>query len=184
VRIIDAARHEFSRRGFDGASVATIASRAGLAPSAAYHYFGGKVALYEEVFETTATAVWDMFDQSIAEHDTLLDAVEAMITFATEMTAEESAYTAFLALVPMETSLHPEFVHMRERRTKRQDMTFARLAEQGLASGELDGFDVETATEMLRSLLMGWFVESYFRPDPLGRNADSVLIVLRQLAKR
>ena len=183
-RILDAARAEFAARGFDGASIALIATSAGLAPSAVYHYFGGKAALYEEVFEATAEVIWRDIDAAALEHDTLVENVEAVLSYALTMNRERRHYSDFLALFPMESSLHPEFSHMLDWRNKRQDSTFRRLAEFGIETGELEGFDVTTATELLRSTLMGWFYETHTHGRPHERSGEGLLTMLRLLANR
>ena len=181
LRIIDAARTEFASSGFDGASVATIATNADLAPSAVYHYFGGKAALYEEVYETTAETTWADVDSSATGCGTLLENVESLLLQAGKLRKLHPDHNDFLALVPMEASLHPQFAYMLERRAKRQDRTFIALAEIGLATGELKDFDLDSATELLRSLLMGWFLESHFRggaPEPSRRALTTAIRLL------
>jgi len=84
----------------------------------------------------------------------------------------------------MEATLHPEFAHMLELRIKMQDNLFGTLAVQGLQTGELAGFDTESATEMLRSLLMGWFMESYYRSSAGVRSSQAVIQLLRLLGDR
>ena len=183
VRILDAARAEFAVNGYDGASVATIASQAQLAPSAVYHYFGGKAALYEEVHEVTAEIVWSLLaDQSSAQ--TLLASVEQLVNDTGAITRDKPHYNSFLALVPMEASLHPEFAHMFDLRIKRQDELFGSMAELGLRTGELKGFSLVTATEMLRALFMGWFVENHFRSSGLRESRESVITLIRLLGDR
>jgi AcrR family transcriptional regulator len=49
--LLDAARVEFTERGFDGATVRTIAQRAGVDPAMVNHWFGGKDALFVAVME-------------------------------------------------------------------------------------------------------------------------------------
>jgi len=184
LRIIDAARTEFARCGFEGASVAMIAAHAELAPSAVYHYFGGKVALYEDVYAATADAIWSEFDSAALDRASLLDAVVSIMRFAASMDSDRRIYNDFLALVPMEATLHPEFRHMLDWRTKRQDATFGALAELGIRCGELNGFTLDEATEVLRSLMMGWFLEAYFRPSSLEPGGQAVVNVIRVLGQR
>ncbi|MGH3824543.1 MAG: TetR/AcrR family transcriptional regulator [Pseudonocardiaceae bacterium] len=44
--LLDAARVEFTERGFDAATVRTIAARAGMDPAMVNHWFGGKDGLF------------------------------------------------------------------------------------------------------------------------------------------
>jgi len=184
VPIIDAARVEFASRGFDGGSIAIIAGAADLGPGAVYHYFGSKVALYEEVFEATAEAMWHAVDEAALAHDRLLANMKSIIGFTFSMDAKRQQDSDFLALFPMECSLHPEFAHMLDWRSKRQDATFSALAELGIATGELEGFTVTTGTELLRSLIMGWFYESYIHGRPYDSAGESLITLIRLLGER
>ncbi len=170
--------------GFDGASIAMIAAAADLAPSAVYHYFGGKAALYEEVFDATVEAIWVEVNALGTSSATVLGNVEALVNFALTMSRERREYSNFLALFPMEASLHPEFSYMLDRRVKWQDHTFRALAELGIATGELDGFDVTTGTELMRSLIMGWFFETHIHGRPNERPGESLITLIRILGER
>lgn len=46
-RILDAARAEFARHGYDGTTVRTVATEAGVAPNLITRYFGGKSGLFQ-----------------------------------------------------------------------------------------------------------------------------------------
>jgi AcrR family transcriptional regulator len=50
-RIMDAARHEFSRRGYQAATVRSIAGEAGIDPSMIIRYFDSKAGLFDAVCE-------------------------------------------------------------------------------------------------------------------------------------
>jgi AcrR family transcriptional regulator len=49
--LLDAARVEFTERGFDGTTVRVIAKRAGVDPAMVNHWFGGKDALFVAAME-------------------------------------------------------------------------------------------------------------------------------------
>ncbi|HKR48577.1 MAG TPA: TetR family transcriptional regulator, partial [Pseudonocardiaceae bacterium] len=49
--LLDAARVEFTERGFDGATVRAIAQRAAVDPAMVNHWFGGKDGLFVAVME-------------------------------------------------------------------------------------------------------------------------------------
>ncbi len=49
--LLDAARVEFTERGFDGATVRAIAQRAGVDPAMVNHWFGGKDGLFVAAME-------------------------------------------------------------------------------------------------------------------------------------
>lgn len=55
--LLAAARREFARRGFEGARVDEIASRAGVNKQLVYHHFGNKEDLYRLVLESVYTEI-------------------------------------------------------------------------------------------------------------------------------
>lgn len=162
----------------------TVAAEAELAPSAIYHYFGGKAELYEEVFETTSSAIWGDLGASFSGVNTLRAAVQAIVDDARTLNDQFPQYSDFLALVPMEARLHPEFSHLLDRRSKYQDESFSALAALGIATGELGGFDELQAREMLRSVIMGWFFERHFRGAEIEGSGAAVQHLFRELARR
>lgn len=183
-RIIDAARTEFATRGFVSASIATIAGNAGLAASAVYHYFGSKDALYEEVFHETINAIWTEVHAKALVHKTVYENLESVIESTNALYGVRPHYSDFLALAPIEARIHTQFAHLIDHRRKLQDETFGALAEIGLKTGELAGFDLHGATEVLRSLLMGWFFERYFQGDRQATDDRSLLQLCEILAAR
>ena len=63
-RILEAARHEFTHRGFGTVTVRSIADRAGVAPNLITRYFGGKEGLFAAA-SAVELHVGDMFDGSL-----------------------------------------------------------------------------------------------------------------------
>lgn len=183
-RIIDVARVEFAQRGYAAGAITAIAAEADLAPSAVYHYFGGKAELYEAVFEATSGAIWGDLGASLIGNDTLIAAVDQLLDDSRDLSDTRPHFSDFLALVPMEARLHPEFAHVLDRRSKYQDDTFRALAELGVSTGELDGFEVAEATEILRAVVMGWFFERHFRGSEMPGSGDAILHLFRSLAQR
>ena len=60
--ILDAAVELFSRHGFDGVSMRTIAMQAGVSKSNIYHHFKSKEELYLEIMESSAERFSDMVE--------------------------------------------------------------------------------------------------------------------------
>ena len=181
-RIIDVARDEFARRGYAATAISAVAAEADLAPSAVYHYFGGKAELYEAVFEQTADAIWGDIGVAARSHGTLRENLVQIVEDSRNLNDMRPHYSDFLALVPMEARLHPEFRHLLERRSKYQDTTFGALAELGISTGELPGLDVIHATEIIRSMVMGWFFERHFRGSEMPGSGDAVRRLFRFIA--
>jgi len=180
-RIIQTAREEFSGKGYDGASIAGIATLADLAPSAIYNYFESKSSLYVAVFEDSADQIWS--DVSSARFErTLVEAVSHLIESSRSITDRLPNHSQFLASTPTEARLHPEFLPLLRRRTEFQDQTFAALAAIGIRTGELEGFSIEEGTELLRALIMGWFFERHFRAEEIPGGGEVIIKLFKVLA--
>ena len=91
-------------------------------------------------------------------------------------------YNDFLALVPMEARPHAQLAPLLERRSKYLDEIFGARAELGLSTGELDGFHLTQATEIIRSVLMGWFFERHFRGYEIEGGGDAAVHLYEALA--
>lgn len=180
-RIVDAARQAFSTHGFASTAVSSIAASADLAPSAVYHYFGGKDELYECVFDVTVDVIWSDVDASAHGHQTMRENAAALVAASSSLVAKHPHYSDFLALVPMEARLHPQFAHLMERRAKYQHTTFGALVDLGLATGELRNIDRSVAVEALRSLVMGSFFERYFDGGLTAVNEAGVMAAIDAL---
>jgi AcrR family transcriptional regulator len=162
--------------------VAGISRDARLAPSAVYHHFGGKADLYEQVFEATSDSIWMYTNEGIFGAKTLRSAIKELVDHSVLIAEQFPYYSNFLAMVPMEIVLHPEFTHLMDRRAKHQTATFTRLTELGLSTGELAGFKRDVAIEILRSAVMGWFFERHFRTTQIPEGDTALVALFERLA--
>ena len=179
-KILDAARLEFAANGYDGTTITSIAGNAGIAPSAIYHYFQSKETLYTEVFEQTSTAIWESVTPS-QESRTLLESMRQLLVDSRLLADKLPSYSNFLAALPIEARLHPEFSDLLKKRADYQDKTFRQLAKIGIQSGELDFLTENEATELIRSIVMGWFFERHFRQAEIPNSGESILAMFEHL---
>lgn len=107
-RIIQAARLEFSERGYDGATFQGIAARADLTRPAINHYFSSKRALYREVLAQTNDLVIEAGIQQAERETTLMGRLTAFISVAVRATSENPSVAAFLVTAVLESQRHPE----------------------------------------------------------------------------
>lgn len=179
-KILDAARVEFAANGFDGAAIVAIAKSVGIAPSAVYHYFQSKEKLYMEVFKQTSVAIWD----SVSPTDnpsTLVEAMEQLLDNSRLLADKLPSYSDFLASLPIEGKLHPEFSELLKQRADHQDKTFRNLALIGIASGELYFLSEDEGTELIRSIIMGWFFERHFRQEEIEHSGEAIISMFKHL---
>lgn len=178
--LIDRARAHFAEKGYSSTSLVAVAQDVGIATSAIYHYFAGKDELYEAVFEETAPVVWEQMARSIEGVDTMLEGVELLLRGRGGRRPQDAS--AFLAGMPTVARLHPELNHLLERRIETQRPVFEALAAMGIANGELPGFDLEDGAELLRSLILGWFFESFWLGEERLNRVEAVLQAFRAIA--
>jgi AcrR family transcriptional regulator len=82
-RLIEAAALEFAERGFDGASVLTIAERAGVKQPLVNYHFGGKEGLWRAVVDEGYDSVRAIAElEPEAAEDPLQRLKELLVTFA------------------------------------------------------------------------------------------------------
>tara|TARA_B100000902_G_scaffold297580_1_gene284693 strand:+ start:3890 stop:4501 length:612 start_codon:yes stop_codon:yes gene_type:complete len=179
-KILGAARVEFAANGYDGAAIVAIAKSVGIAPSAVYHYFQSKEKLYTEVFKQTSVAIWD----SVSPTDnppTLVEAMEQLLDNSRLLADKLPSYSDFLASLPIEAKLHPQFSELLKQRADYQDKTFRNLALIGIASGELHFLSEDEATELIRSIIMGWFFERHFRQEEIEHSGEAIISMFKHL---
>ncbi len=179
-KIINAARVEFAANGFDGAGIVSIAENVDIAPSAIYHYFQSKEKLYVEVFESTASAIWDSVFPA-ENHSTLVEAVEQLLDNSRRLAHKLPAHSDFLASLPIEAKLHPQFSEILKQRAVYQDKTFRNLALLGVQTGELHFLSEDEGTELIRSIIMGWFFEKHFRREEIEHSAEAIISMFKYL---
>lgn len=164
--IIDAARRVFATDGFHGGSLTAIASEAHLTTSALYHYFDDKTDVYESVMVETVDLVWQALLDSVNAATDLAGQVDAFLGQADDVASDDRMFSAFLVAVPVEARRNPEFVPLLELRTKWEDKVFMTMAQTGVATGEVVGFDsVDDVSQAIRMILTGWSFETHYQPQ-------------------
>ena len=126
-KIINAARLEFASNGYDGASITSIARNVGIAPSAIYHYFQSKEKLYTEVFKQTSSTIWDSVTPA-GEAKTLLEAMTNLLDNSRQISTDLPSYSDFLASLPIEAKMHPEFSDLLQQRADHQDKNVPQIS--------------------------------------------------------
>ncbi|GHF07420.1 TetR/AcrR family transcriptional regulator [Streptomyces griseoluteus] len=167
-RILDAAREEFSERGYEKTSVRGIAKAAGVDSALVHHYFGTK----EQVFEA---AVAVAFAPALAAPDAIaegpLDSVgERLTRFVLGLWENPATRTPLLAIVRSAVN------------NDTAAAVFRRLISAQLLrriAGRLDVPDAELRVELAAAQLVGTAMLRYvIKVEPLA-SADLERIVAR-----
>lgn len=148
--ILTAALHVFGERGFHGASVPDVASRAGVAAGTIYTYFPSKEALVNTLFRKWKTAiaqrVYTEFPAQASPREQFDTMWRAMASFALE---NPEAF-AFLEL-----HHHRPYLDTESRALDNQLKDFAGVA---VAQGQSTGLFKPMDTTLLLELLFGAFI--------------------------
>ena len=169
--ILAAAVREFTERGYEGARVDNIASRAGVNKRMLYHYFGNKQALYVAVLEGTYTAIRS------AEHGLHLidrDPVEGMTDLVQFTWRYYLAHPEFLSLLNTENLHRAKFLKRSARIFELNSPLIERISallergvEQGVFRGDLDALKVYVSIAALGFFYLSnrWTLSTVFRRD-------------------
>src|SRR3954471_15856572 len=165
-RVIAAALEQVAEGGYASASVQAVAGRAGLAVGTLYRHFPSKAELFAEVFRRASQRELDvLIEVSSADGSTAERVARAAEAFSRRALAGPVLAFALLA-EPVDPAVESE--RLRLRRGYRD--AFARVLEDGVASGELRPHDVQT----LAAVLVGGLGEALVGPlsahDGRGRH--------------
>ena len=80
--LLKAALEEFSNKGYEGANITELASKANMTTGAVYHHFGSKANLYEVIRSEMEQRILDRMEGAVSlfEEDTLRALEAALIT--------------------------------------------------------------------------------------------------------
>jgi AcrR family transcriptional regulator len=136
--VLLAARDCFSKYGYSKTTNKDIAEAAGITTGAIYHYFDSKQLLFAAVTAEVNDVVFNEFERVVAEQDTFVDKLHALLDAASRLHTSDRSLARFSATFPVELNRHPE---LREALTDadvaRSRRFFRRLADEASAKGEL-----------------------------------------------
>ena len=159
LRLLDAARMVFEKRGYHGAAVADIAKAAGVAHGTFYKYFESKDDVFREL---TNQVVGAMFERTRAEQlapDTVHRIVSANWRYI-QAFREDADFLAIVWQVVMFEAEYREFwLRVRQRWADTIERWVTREVEAGTADVRLDPAVAARALGlMMESVLQTWFV--------------------------
>jgi AcrR family transcriptional regulator len=174
-----AASRVFADFGFEAASIAQIAKEAGVAPTAVYHHYGTKEALWESVFLKVLKASYEHFEGVLFDRPLLGEALEYFLGNSTHMPADVRDSREFLIRCAADMRAFPELQKYRHHRTNSQLHFFRGLADLGVRTGEVHPErDTEQVTELLRTIILGHLWERYTHPDTANESSNNLLAIL------
>jgi AcrR family transcriptional regulator len=174
-QIVAAALEQVAQGGYASASVQRVASRACVAVGTVYRHYRSKAELFAEVFRRASQRELDVLVEVAGENgrpasERVAAAVEAFCRRA--LAGSVLAYA--LIAEPVDPAVESE--RLRLRRGYRD--AFARVLEDGVASGELRPHDVQT----LAAVIVGGLGEALVGPLSAhdGRRKEALVASLVQ----
>jgi AcrR family transcriptional regulator len=179
-RILDAAAHVLSAKGYAGFRLADVAELADLQPPTIYYHYPSRDDLVEEVMwvgiadmRDHVVAVLDAAGPDVAPVDRLLLAVEAHLRHALEISDYTTASVRNAGQVP------PEIRRRQLKEEVRYGEVWRRLIEEMAHAGELRADLDPYVAQMLVFGALNWTPE-WWRPrrvdlDTVVANAQSVV---------
>ncbi|MEY3640545.1 MAG: hypothetical protein RLZZ199_350 [Actinomycetota bacterium] len=156
----------FGTVGYEATSVAVIAKTAGVAPTAVYHHFGTKEALWEAVFLDALDAAYRNFEQMLLSRPTFGDALNYFLAAPGHVSVTPVATRELLIRCASDMRVIPALEKYRVHRRRSQDRVFSQLVDFGYETGEISkDRDRQNTLELVRMVIMGNLWESYTHPD-------------------
>ena len=132
--LLQAAREEFADRGYDGASIRSIAERAGLSMSVLYHYYPSKQQLLEAIILETIGAYFSSCEAQLATAGA--DPVQRLSAAIAGTIRFRVASPARADLPERERrNLSPGFLELYRKRLEDMNSMFRGPIEAGTAAG-------------------------------------------------
>jgi AcrR family transcriptional regulator len=180
-KILSAAQSTFARKG-RAATMADIASEAGISQGLAYRYFTSK----EEIFETLVR----QSIRSAGEYDKIIrklpgspaERLGAIVTRLLELRRERPGYYQFLYQLLSDESLPDQLREMMTKQGKALQREMHRLIIEGQASGEVANDDPSQLLEAIMACIEGlWRRMAFTDPGKMSENFPDAKIILRML---
>lgn len=154
-RILHTARHTFSDLGYAATTNKHIAASADVTTGAIYHYFESKLDLYRAVNTDAQGRVYSAFDAAVAEAESFVSGIEAVLEVAHELNNLDPSLARFLGAVRIDVRRNPELREVFKPSTVRREQFFERLVDTGVATGEIDIADRPKMVALIRAILIG-----------------------------
>lgn len=159
--ILAAAIESFGETGFEQTKWASVADRVGIGQTALYHYFESKVHCLFTIMSTELERSVERFDKTVAEHDSPLEQLRAVVWTAYDVTPEEVLQMRILQshidlLSTPRGSEREEAERQHARQLVREvERNWTDLIERGIASGDFAARDAEQTGRVLLSMIVG-----------------------------
>ena len=137
----------FRQKGFNGTSMAELATEVGITKSSLYHHFPSKQALLSEIIELTVNRVGPLV-QAVADSDLHIEEKmsRAVAIHAVEAIHDQDAVACF---IEEGRYLAPDYMATHVVARDNYERIFRTMFEEGIASGAFLGQDADLAVKAI-----------------------------------
>jgi len=153
MRILAAAQVCFAKYGFRDTTNKLVADLAHITPGTIYHYFSNKQTLFLAVHEEIQNTVIGSLERALSPKATFAELVDEMLRALVDLYSERPNWVSFNSVVRTEARRNPEISGAHNDRSWR--VMFRRLAEVGVASGEIDPLNIRATQAALSAITLG-----------------------------
>jgi len=153
-RLVRSARQCFADYGYAGTSNRHVAEASGLTTGAIYHYFASKQQLYFAAHEGVQDQIYDRFEKAVAEEDTLVGEISAMLDEAVQLNREDPSLARFLVTRNIDVQRYPELAPVAAEPSRRVAF-YGKMFERATARGDLRADAVPMLMDVMRVITAG-----------------------------
>jgi AcrR family transcriptional regulator len=130
-----------------------VADAAQITPGTIYHYFANKQGLFLAAHEEIQRSLIDTVDAAVTPEQTFSEAIDHMLRALLAVYIEHPTWMRFTSVVRIEARRNPEISAAQNDEAWRD--LFRRLAEKGVASGEIAASDRRAIQTVLSAMVLG-----------------------------
>ncbi len=172
-KILAAAIINFSRTGYESASVADICAQAGVTKGAFYHHFPSKQSLFLEILEVWLTALDAMLGDAQKGATNVPQALEQMAGKTTLIIAESKELLPMFLEFWNQALRDPIVWEMTIAPYRRYNDFFTGLLRKGVQEGSIIPIDPEVTGRLIVSMALGLILQGMM--DPSVPNWDKTM---------
>ncbi len=138
--ILDAALRVFSRKGYALSTLEDIAKEAKVTRGAIYWHFENKVKIYAALVGERSSKAFALFNEILNTKISPVQKLRQVLIQSLIYIEENEEYRAILELTTFKTEVTEEMIPFLQQKVKNNRMlvaTFAKIVEEGRASGEI-----------------------------------------------
>ncbi len=148
--IIEAARNQFIRHGYEGARLQKIADQVGVTKAMIHYYFNTKQELFERVYEQSARQIFGALPDTLEKDIPLFKKIEELITSCLEVAGSSPHVLTF---VVTESSRKPDWLQpILEKHVAFEMQAFDNELEQAASNYQITSVDAHTLLLQIFSL--------------------------------